>query len=189
MHTYTSTNTVYCRLMRKYKINTHRCLRLARAYKIKTKMRWNLEEILCSVYRELWNALCISQKTDWFQSYHYCFFFFFSCVRQFWKLLQIICTHTHMCSLQNQIHTHTRAHMHLQVRTGMSVFGFQRWKFSFSPLPEKKAAALLCSASNYWEMSVIHNLLCLKKICFWYSNPSAPSAPAWSCVESVVACF
>lgn len=97
--------------------------------------------------------------------------------------------HTHMCSLQNQIHTHTRAHTHLQVRTGMSVFGFQRWKFSFSPLPEKKAAALLCSASNYWEMSVIHNLLCLKKICFWYSNPSAPSVPAWSCVESVVACF
>lgn len=110
MHTYTSTNTVYCRLMRKYKINTHRCLRLARAYKIKTKMRWNLEEILCSVYRELWNALCISQKTDWFQSYHYCFFFFFSCVRQFWKLLQIICTHTHVQSSEPDTSTHTCAH-------------------------------------------------------------------------------
>lgn len=129
MHTYTNMNTVYCRLMRKYKINTHRCLRLARAYKIKTKMRWNLEEILCSVYREVQNALCTSQKTDWFQSYHYCFFYFFSCVRQSWKLLQIICTHTRAAFRTRYIHTHVRtctckseqACLYLVFRGGSSV--------------------------------------------------------------------
>lgn len=71
----------------------------------------------------------------------------------------------------------------------MSVFGFWRWKFSSSPLPEKKAVLLLCSAPDYWEMSVVHNLFCLKNKCFWYSNTSAPSAPAWSCAESIAACF
>lgn len=188
MHTYTNTNTVYCRLMRKYKINTQRCLRLAQAYKIKTKNKVESgRNTLFCPQRGIQCTLYISKDSNWFQSYHYCFLYFFLCQ----AILEATADrlYTHMCSLQNHIHTYTRAHTQLQVRTGMSVFGFQRWKFSLSPLPEKKAAALLCSASNYWEMSVIHNLLCLKKICFWYSNPSAPSAPAWSCVGSVVACF
>lgn len=127
---HTNTNTVYCRLMRKYKINTHRCLRLARAYKIKTKMRWNLEEILCSVYREVQNALCTSQKTDWFQSYHYCFFyFFFLCQAILEATANHLYTHTCAAFITRYIHTHVRtrtckseqACLYLVFRGGSSV--------------------------------------------------------------------